>query len=112
MSEIARLPRLLTDREAAERLSLSIDTLRRMVRRGEIGSYKFGRKRRFTESQIAAFLERMECHPNNQSGHTEDSSCPSATTRRTGIDAGLTPKPGRRVPPPSALAISAKLSAG
>ncbi|MEZ5894273.1 MAG: helix-turn-helix domain-containing protein [Parvularculaceae bacterium] len=112
MSMIIPFPALLTDRETAARLGVSIETLRRLVRQGAIASYKIGRKRRFAERHLQEYLEAAECPQLVKSGPMEGSFSRSEAIRRTGTDAGLIRNRGRRAPPPSQLAISRKPSGG
>ncbi len=57
------IPALLTEREAAERLRRSIDTIRRERRRGRIGYTRIGRRVFYTDAQLLHYLERQETKP-------------------------------------------------
>lgn len=45
--------------EAAQRLGKSTDWLQRAARRGDVPSRKVGRDRRFTDQDLADYLERV-----------------------------------------------------
>ena len=64
---------LLTEDEAAERLKLCTKTLRKARQRGELSFVRFGRNVRYSESDLAQYIERSR-------------ECPSisAPARRTG----------------------------
>jgi excisionase family DNA binding protein len=47
---------LLATKDAAARLGLAADTLKRIARRGEIASIKLGKVRRFEPSVIRAYI--------------------------------------------------------
>ena len=47
---------LLATKDAAAQLGLAVDTLKRMARRGEIPSIKFGKLRRFEPAVIRAYI--------------------------------------------------------
>ncbi|HOP21093.1 MAG TPA: helix-turn-helix domain-containing protein, partial [Amphiplicatus sp.] len=56
----------MTEREAAERLGISSCTLQRLRRAGEIAYLKIGgRLVRYTEKQIADYLEAATCRETN-----------------------------------------------
>jgi excisionase family DNA binding protein len=56
---------LLPTKDAAARLGLAADTLKRMARRGEIPSVKYGKLRRFEPAVIRAYIAR---HRTQQAG--------------------------------------------
>jgi excisionase family DNA binding protein len=49
----------------ARRLNISIRTLRRLIVRGELGSYRVGRLLRVSDAQYLEYLLRVKrgCHP-------------------------------------------------
>jgi excisionase family DNA binding protein len=51
---------LLTVDEVTERLRLSRDSLYRYIRRNELKSIKFGKRRLFRESDLQAFIEQHQ----------------------------------------------------
>jgi excisionase family DNA binding protein len=50
--------RLLTRQEAAERLSMCIDSIDNLRRAGELASVKIGKSRRILESSLEELIER------------------------------------------------------
>ncbi len=61
---LMQLPHLLTEREAAAALGISIDTLRRERRRGRIDYVKIGARVRHTEKHLVDYIENgtVRCH--------------------------------------------------
>ena len=53
-----RVPKLLTEREAAEAFGVSVDTIRRLRRAGKIAHTCIGGRFRYTEEHLVAYLER------------------------------------------------------
>jgi len=51
---------LYTLREAAQRLSISLSTIQRLVARGELTSLKIGRTRRISQQALDNFVTRLE----------------------------------------------------
>jgi excisionase family DNA binding protein len=49
---------LLTVEEATKRLRIGRTTIHELVQRGELASLKIGRRRLFTETAVAAFIQR------------------------------------------------------
>ncbi len=49
---------LLTSSQVAEQLAVSVRTVERLVERGELVATRVGRSLRFTEADVAAFVER------------------------------------------------------
>jgi excisionase family DNA binding protein len=62
-ARILSLPRLFTEEEVAEALGCARDTVRRERKRGRLGFTKLGSRIRFTEAQIAAYLENQAQDP-------------------------------------------------
>jgi excisionase family DNA binding protein len=60
MSELsqASVPTLFTIEDVAERLKVSVKTVRRMIARGELDICRFGRLIRVSETDLAAFIEQ------------------------------------------------------
>lgn len=50
--------RLLTAREVAERFGLTVETVLRWTRRGELPAFKLGAAIRYREADLEAWLER------------------------------------------------------
>jgi excisionase family DNA binding protein len=55
--------RLYTKLEASQILGISVYTLDRIVKAGEIGTYTVGRRIRFAEHHLAVYLESSEQTP-------------------------------------------------
>ncbi len=51
---------LLTTEDAAKRLGLHPETVRRFLREGTLHGVKIGRKHRIEESEIVAYVERLK----------------------------------------------------
>jgi excisionase family DNA binding protein len=64
VSEPLHIPNLMTEREAAGALGVSLDTLRRLRRRNAISFTMIGGRVRYTEAQLLAYIERetRPCH--------------------------------------------------
>ena len=94
-------PRLLTEKEAAERLGCSLSTIRRERKRCRIG-YLFVRKRvRYTEKQLIDYLMRQEVDPCrdqeiSENPSSEISGYPSGQIAQHGVALGLTQLPDKR----------------
>lgn len=88
MAEPIRLPRLLTERDAAKALGVSNDTLFRERRRGRIAFTLIGNRVRYTEAHLAEYIENrtQRCRANE----TIDRS----SSANTGLANGPTPKCG------------------
>ena len=54
---------MLSKRETAERLGVSVSTLERIAARGEIGYYRVGAALKFDEADIAAYKARVRVAP-------------------------------------------------
>lgn len=52
---------LLNVKRVAERLALEVQTVRKLVRRGELPAYRVCGVYRFMETDIQAYLERNRC---------------------------------------------------
>lgn len=61
---------LLTTEDAAKRLGLHPETVRRFLREGTLRGVKIGRKHRIEESEIADYVERLKAAQNG--GEVED----------------------------------------
>jgi excisionase family DNA binding protein len=91
MPEPIRLPRLLTEREAAAALGVSIDTLRRERGDGRVRHTRIRGRVRYTEAHLAEYIEageRAAC----AKGPTASAatSSPAAQTAPCGAGPGLT----------------------
>tara|TARA_R110001592_G_scaffold7065_6_gene39732 strand:- start:38173 stop:38514 length:342 start_codon:yes stop_codon:yes gene_type:complete len=57
MGKVRHLPPLLTEREAATELGVSIDTMRRMRKAGEVQSKKIGGRYKYRVDWLNAYIE-------------------------------------------------------
>jgi excisionase family DNA binding protein len=82
------LPRLYSDAEAADRLGISVATVRRLRVRGELGHLAIGRRVFVTEDQLKDLLRRGR-RDSNEFGNdaasdgqpTSGTTCPSSARR-------------------------------
>jgi len=96
----SRVPRLMSEHEAARVLHCSIDTLRRVRKRGEIGYTMVSGRVFYTEKQIAEYLERQRVDPCHDQNKTEQdksgtTGSRSAQTVPSGAGHGSTRTPDR-----------------
>jgi excisionase family DNA binding protein len=75
---------LLTPREAAARLRVSVDTVDRERRRGHLGALKVGRQWRYTEPDLAEYLDRCRAP-------AAPKACGSPSAAASGTFAATTP---------------------
>lgn len=96
MAEPIRLPRLLTERDAAKALGVSNDTLFRERRRGRIAFTLIGNRVRYTEAHLAEYIENrtQRCRANETIDRSSSANTGSAgaTTARYGAELGSTRK--------------------
>lgn len=57
---------LLTTEDAAKRLGLHPETVRRFLREGTLRGVKIGRKHRIEENEIVAYVERLKTAQNGE----------------------------------------------
>jgi len=69
------LPDLLSEKDAARRLGLSVEQLRRLRYRGAIGYRQLtGKKVAYTEADLAEYVEQTRCAPSTAPADTGSSS--------------------------------------
>jgi excisionase family DNA binding protein len=73
-ARILSLPRLFTEEEVAEALGCARDTVRRERKRDRLGFTKLGSRIRFTEAQIATYLESQATEPCTTTKHASAKS--------------------------------------
>lgn len=78
MQPALTLPLLLTERQAAELLHVSVDTLRRLRKYRTIGYYKIGRRIRYTEENISVYINKQKVDPCERTARNDPVN--SATT--------------------------------
>ena len=98
MADVATLPKLYTEAEAAEELGVSVATLRRERKRRRIGFKRIGqRKVKYTDAHLAEYLERQDVEPcpdeTSGSGKSADTGSPARPSPPTGKSPGSTPTP-------------------
>jgi excisionase family DNA binding protein len=67
-SKVPEVDALLDERQAADRLGVSVYTLQRIRKRGEIGFTKIGNRYRYTAEAITAYLKSKSVKPCQTSG--------------------------------------------
>lgn len=107
-ADILKLPELLPERQAAARLGMSADTLRRIRSRGEIAYFKIGGRPRYTEQHIIDYLQRNEvpaCPKNQRSEYSSLANIGSANDQivPSGAAHGSMPKRDKLAEHQSAL---------
>ena len=92
MSALVQVPPLMTENEAAERLSISVHTLRRERRSGKIGYLTVASRPRYRESHLIAYLEARDVKPCESEvtapAKLATIGCPNVQTRRSGAAHG------------------------
>jgi excisionase family DNA binding protein len=61
--QMVEIPEVYTLQEVAERLRVSLQTVRRLVRTGELKTIKVGRQYRVTHAQLEAFMGQRQRDP-------------------------------------------------
>ncbi|WP_366553310.1 helix-turn-helix domain-containing protein [Aquibaculum sediminis] len=109
MSNVHALPTLLSERQAAEALGVSIDTVRRARQRGEIRASFIGRRWKYRAEWIEDFIDRRALQWQGE-GETAFRSaptgCPAAPAPPPGTAPGSIRRPARPAEPPLAQTIS------
>ncbi len=89
-----RIPKLLTEREAAEVFGVSVDTIRRLRRTGKIAHTRIGGRIRYTEDHLLTYLERetRPCRGDRENGleRSADAGSASGQTALPGAEHGST----------------------
>ena len=99
MAEPVRLPRLLTEKEAAEALGVSKATLVRLRRAGRITFTRIRGRIRYTEDHLLAYIEgeTQTCRENERTAPARSGTTGSAAgrTRPPGAGRGSIPQVDR-----------------
>ena len=95
--DIARLPKLLNEREAAQALGVSTDTMRRLRTKGKISHTRVGHRVRYTDKHLADYINRETveaCQENEQidSAKLATIGSQSVETARSGVGPGSIPQ--------------------
>ncbi len=92
MSDIIAFPKLITEKEAAEMLRISLATIRRERHRERITYQKVGKSIKYTEADLNEYLEnrRVPCKTSNTLDKSESTGCHSEKDRTPGAEHGST----------------------
>ena len=101
MADPIQLPGLMTERDAAERLGVHVETLRRERKLGRIGHVLIGKRPRYTSTHIHAYITASEVQPWREGPPTNPaesapSGYPSGRTAPSGAGHGTTGEAGKR----------------
>jgi excisionase family DNA binding protein len=100
MPEPIRLPRLLTEAEAAEALGVSYDTMLRERKGGRISYTMIGGRVRYTEAHLAEYVENrtVRCRANQASNPepSPDTGSAGGPTPTNGAEPGSIAEHDRR----------------
>lgn len=101
MGDVLSISRLLSEDQVAELLDVSVDTVRRERKRGNLGFTRIGGRIRYTDDQVAAYLRRGRVDPCQETEKTdadrsENSGSHSGQTAQCGAEPGSTPAVDRR----------------
>jgi excisionase family DNA binding protein len=110
MPDPVRLPRLMTERIAAQQLGCSVDTLRRERQAGKIKYTMIRGRVRYTETHLASYIEAGERGGCQNSGSEKSADAGSAgdPIARFGAEHGSTELLDRRAAHLSAQMILSK----
>jgi len=111
MNDVVQLPKLMKEREAAKALGVSLETLRRIRKRGEIRFRLIGGRIHYTEQDLLDYIDDRSINPcqknhettPSKSGNFGSANDPTATH---GAEPGTTRKGAKHVEPPLAQTIS------
>ena len=97
MTDVVRVPKLLTEPEAAKALGVSVDTLRRLRKARKIGYTRVGGRVRYTEQHLADYIDRENVEPCRGNETTDPArsatiGCCSGQTARSGAGPGSMPQ--------------------
>ena len=105
MTEVVQLNEWLTEEEVAERLRISLATMQRIRRRGEIRYKRIGRSIRYRHDWVFEYEERDTCPEMKGPASSANTGSRSDPAPKTGI------APGMNAPLPAIGAQDAKASA-
>lgn len=93
-------PQLLTEKEAADSLGVSIDTIQRMRKRGDIAFRKIGGRFKYTAEDLREYIDNQRVGPcqktTSELQNSEISGYQSAPGRHSTRSHGSTPLPDKR----------------
>ena len=85
-----RLPRLYSERDAAEVLGISVDTIRRERQRRKLAFTRIAGRIRYTETSLSSYIEDMTEPCRKKPSSSAPTSSTSDEAPITGADAGTT----------------------
>ncbi|GLV24172.1 helix-turn-helix domain-containing protein [Sphingobium sp. TomTYG45] len=88
MAEIVQFPAILTERQAAAKLGVSPDTLRRERARGNISFTKIGGRVRYLERHLIDYIEGNTTCATGSGLKSEGTSSAAARTPMRGVQPG------------------------
>lgn len=106
MSEVARFPALLTESQAADVLGVSVYTVQRMRKRGQLKAKKIGARWKYRDDWLREYLETPDTCPANETTDPAPSAASgslNAPAPRCGTGPGSTATADRLVEHHSAL---------
>jgi len=92
MRNIFAIPKLITEKEAARMLDISLATIRRVRDSGKIAFQRVSKSIRYTEADLFEYLDngRVPCKTSNTKDKSEISGCHSEKDRTPGAGHGST----------------------
>lgn len=97
MSEIVNLPKLLSERQVAEALGVSVYTVQRLRKAGDIKAKRIGRQWKITETWLREYLAEEDNHcPAANDSRSGNTGCHEGRTARSGAEPGSTGTLDRR----------------
>ncbi len=92
MSDILAFPILITEKEAAEKLCISLATIRRERHRERIAYRRVGSSIKYTEADLIEYLDngKVPCKTSNTPDKSESIGCHSEKDRTPGAERGST----------------------
>ena len=92
MNNVQTLPKLMTEKEAAKKLSISVPTIRRERGRERISFRRVGGSIKYTEADLIEYLDngRVPCKTSSTPDKSENIGCHSEKDRMPGAERGST----------------------
>ena len=77
---------MLTIEEVADKLSISVMTVRRMVERGEMPAYRLGGQFRFKESEVDSYVDSQRVEPAKPKNAQRPARLSAGEMAKVGVD--------------------------
>ena len=92
MRNIFAIPKLITEKEAARMLDISLATIRRVRDSGKIAFQRVSKSIRYTEADLFEYLDngRVPCKTSNTPDKAESTGCHSEQVQTPGAGLGST----------------------